>query len=512
VNKLSHSPTDDAHGRLRRQASLTRMYSSIPPITLPNLLLRLRAVLEEVVVQGAAFDMRGIVPEMQDSALNLAQYLALRRKDLRPLQQHLAALGLSSLGRVETHVEASLSAVVAVLEVLCGERASLPEVAWTELDAAHQRIAGHADRLLGAAPLGRDVRIMVTLPSQAAEDSSIADSLVGAGMDVARINCAHDGPAGWRRMAEHVREASEELGRPVRIAMDLGGPKIRTGALGEGQVARLHVGDRLVVTRSEKPRPSGGGPPRIGCMLPEALRTVREGDAIFFDDGKCSGVVRAVGPTEIEVQIQRAKEKGVKLRPDQGINLPTTRLVMPALTDRDREDLETVVELADIVSLSFTQTAHDVRALRSALADLGRPDLGVIAKIETRTGFENLPTILQALMEGASSGVMIARGDLAVELGYERLAEVQEEILWLCEAAHMPVIWATQVLESLAKKGIPSRAEITDAAMGERAECVMLNKGPYVLDAMAVLDDILRRMQGHQRKKTPLLRALTSFG
>ena len=105
-------------------------------------------------------------------------------------------------------------------------------------------------------------------------------------------------------------------------------------------------------------------------------------------------------------------------------------------------------------------------------------------------------------------GVMIARGDLAVECGYQRLAEAQEEILWLCEAAHVPVVWATQVLESLAKDGIPSRAEITDAAMAHRAECVMLNKGPEILSAVRVLDDILCRMQAHQDKKRSLMREL----
>jgi pyruvate kinase len=107
--------------------------------------------------------------------------------------------------------------------------------------------------------------------------------------------------------------------------------------------------------------------------------------------------------------------------------------------------------------------------------------------------------------------VMLARGDLAVELGYQRLAEMQEEILWLCEAAHVPIIWATQVLESLAKKGIPSRAEITDAAMSVRAECVMLNKGPFINEAVTMLDDVLTRMQAHQSKKTPQLRALRSW-
>jgi pyruvate kinase len=103
------------------------------------------------------------------------------------------------------------------------------------------------------------------------------------------------------------------------------------------------------------------------------------------------------------------------------------------------------------------------------------------------------------------AGVMIARGDLAVECGWERLAEIQEEILWMCEAAQLPVIWATQVLERKTKKGRPSRAEITDAAMSQRADCVMLNKGPHILAAIKMLDNILRRMQDHQHKKTPKL-------
>jgi len=169
------------------------------------------------------------------------------------------------------------------------------------------------------------------------------------------------------------------------------------------------------------------------------------------------------------------------------------------------------VHCADMIGLSFVQRPADVESLRSHLKQLGASQLGIVLKIETRRGFDNLPGLLLAAMKHQAAGVMIARGDLAVECGYERLAEVQEEILWACEAAHMPVIWATQVLDSLAKTGRPSRSEITDAAMGERAECVMLNKGPYIIDAMRTLDDILRRMQSHQSKKRPLLRALGAW-
>jgi len=146
--------------------------------------------------------------------------------------------------------------------------------------------------------------------------------------------------------------------------------------------------------------------------------------------------------------------------------------------------------------------------LLDELARVGGIHLGVVLKIETRRAFEELPNLLLAVMQSRAAGVMIARGDLAVECGFERLAEIQEEILWLCESAHMPVIWATQVLESMTRDGMPSRAEVTDAAMAERAECVMLNKGPYVVEAVRTLDDILKRMETHQTKKRSMLRRL----
>ncbi len=193
---------------------------------------------------------------------------------------------------------------------------------------------------------------------------------------------------------------------------------------------------------------------------------------------------------------------------EKGINLPDTSLEVPALTARDLEDLSFVVAHADLVGMSFVRHESDVADLLTRLRESGGERLGVILKIETAQAFARLPNLILAVMRHHTAGVMIARGDLAVECGYERLAEVQEEILWLCEAAHMPVIWATQVLENLAKRGQTSRAEISDAAMSERAECVMLNKGPHILGAVRALDDILRRMQSHQRKKTPRLRLL----
>jgi pyruvate kinase len=156
---------------------------------------------------------------------------------------------------------------------------------------------------------------------------------------------------------------------------------------------------------------------------------------------------------------------------------------------------------ADLVGLSCAQSTSDVHALQRRLAELCASHLGVLLKIGTRRGFENLPELLFAAMSAPPAGVMVARGELAVECGFERLAEVQEEVLRVCEAAHMPAVWATQVLADLAKAGRPSRCEITDAAMEVRADCVMLDEGPHILDAMRTLDDILRRLQMHPVEK-----------
>lgn len=167
-----------------------------------------------------------------------------------------------------------------------------------------------------------------------------------------------------------------------------------------------------------------------------------------------------------------------------------------------------------MIGYSFVQTGADIAALREELARHlpgARNGPGLVLKIETQRAVRNLPELIVHAAGQLPTAVMIARGDLAIELGFRRIAEVQEEILWLCEAANVPVIWATQVLEGMAKNGLPTRAEVTDAAMASRAECVMLNKGPHIVDAIRMLDDVLVRMEAHQHKKTAQLRVLQSW-
>jgi len=575
------------------------------------------------------------------SVKNLVHYVALRQRDLRALQARLAQRGLSSLGRSESCVMSGLLEVSArVQESLAvhqhGDRAELERLsersrAVVTWDSAQRLLRRHTVEMFGPQPSDRHAYIMVTAPSAADADRDWMVRLLEAGMNVLRINCAHETEAEWGRIVDALEKAREKTGKACRVLMDLAGPKIRTGAVqskrrvatwkpqrddigkatvparvvirralaaaiegepatlligdkdfsklrvadelrfrdardkvrtlvideldsdqlyasalerayilgeAEAQVRRgkkhrddvtlavgeasdvaidVRAGDRLLLTSREVP---GAAPQRdhkgrvetpgiVSCTLPEALEHLEVGQRVLFDDGKIHAVVERVKNSgDFSLRVVRTDRPVSKLRAEKGINLPDTRLTVPALSPADLRALEFVVTGADAVSLSFVRSVEDIRALHRELARLGNSTLGVVLKIETRAGFENLASLLLEGLRRPPLSVMIARGDLAVEVGFERLAEVQEEILWLCEAAHVPAIWATQVLDALGRTGVPSRAEVTDASASVAAECVMLNKGAFIHEAVAVLSGILQRMQNHRDKKRSLLRKL----
>ena len=282
----------------------------------------------------------------------------------------------------------------------------------------------------------------------------------------------------------------------------------------------LQTGDLLIVHRSNDPgelatyQEDGTlvEPAHISCTSEEVFDMVKTGERVLFDDGKIEGVIKAVEVERFVVEITYTSKKEGKLRADKGINFPDSQLQINGLTSKDRKDLPFVVQHADVINLSFVNRAMDVG---DVLEELKQYDavgkIGLILKIETMSGVENLVEILLTAMQTYPLGVMIARGDLAIETGWDNIGFIQEEILWLCQAAHIPTIWATQVLENLAKSGMPSRAEITDATMAQRAECVMLNKGPYILKAIRLLDKIFKKMEAYQEKNKPLTPPLGSF-
>jgi pyruvate kinase len=312
-------------------------------------------------------------------------------------------------------------------------------------------------------------------------------------------------------MIAHARAAAP-AGR-VRVLMDIAGPKVRTGAVyaAEGR-DRLAVGDEVLLCRVLDPALTEF-PVQFTCTTPDALQRLRPRHTVSFDDGVMVGsIVRAV-PEGFVIRIESGRLKGMKLKPEKGLIFPGVALGLDPLTARDRANLDFVAAHADIVGYSFVETPAHVAMLQEELrrrrSDWSR--LGLVAKIETPLAVANLPEIIVEAAGRQPLAVMIARGDLAVELGFERLAEMQEEILWVCEAAHVPAIWATEVLSGLVKTGVPSRGEMTDAAMAVRAECVMLNKGPNIGVAVDALSRLMQRMGEHQAKKTPTLRALRSW-
>ncbi|MBA3869287.1 MAG: hypothetical protein H0X30_09040 [Anaerolineae bacterium] len=447
-----------------------------------------------------------------DGARNLAHYLALREDDLRSLQISLMPWGLASMGHIESDVEEGLNAIIDTLQSLQqGTPRPLPD--YERYFRGEQQLVSETQHVLGPSPTNRRVHIMVTLPSEAAADGELINQLLAAGMTCARINCAHDDAKAWERMIGFIRQAQITLGRECRILMDLAGPKVRTQRVSP----KKHIfqqDETLLLTYGDVEKHNKDYPYQVSCSLPEVVRQVEVGQMVWFDDGAIGTKVERIIAEGLVLTITEIGKVGWKLKPEKGINFPDTRLHIEALTVKDRTDLDFVAYHADMIGYSFVQSADDVILLQAELSKRLGADAykkAIIAKIETQTAVTQLPEIIVQAAGQQPLGVMIARGDLAVEIGFDRLAEIQEEILWLCEAARIPVIWATQVFEGLVKEGMPSRAEVSDAAMSERAECVMLNKGDFILKGVTTLDKILTRMGDHQFKRMANLRALHSW-
>jgi len=501
---------------MQTHGAMTQPVETLRPAA--ELLAELHQVRHAVAAEGRTLWQRWDIGHgrrrFRVSALNFAQYLALRRRDLRALQTDLMPYGLSSLGRSEGRVLANLDAVIGALSALAGG----PHKHYPRPHAffrGERLLRANMEELFGPVAQGtRTARIMVTLPTEAADDPALLATLLRNGTNVVRINCAHDGPSVWAAMIANLRAAEKATGCRARILADLGGPKVRTGQVqGAGHQGRIHEGDQILLTAGGFADPTDH-PWQAECEPASIVQRLAVGDPVFIDDGKLAARVERCAHEGVIIQATHTGPKGFKLKPQKGLNFPSTDLGLLALTDQDHRSLDFIAREVDMIGYSFVHSAADVRLLQQELAARRPQDwqrIGLIAKIETQRAVHNLPEIIVQAASNQPFGVMIARGDLAVEIGFERLAEMQEELLWLCEAAHVPVIWATQVLESLVKKGLPTRGDMTDAAMSARAECVMLNKGPYVAEAVAALDRLLTRMAENQSKKTPKLRALRSW-
>jgi pyruvate kinase len=475
------------------------------PEDLTQIRARLEAI-EQQLLNGAkelAWQPAGLLPGHEQAARNLLQYLLLRNMDIRDLQDELHNYGLSSLASAESHIQCQFEAVLKRL----GKEYPHPSECTAE--ASKSAINRRAELLFGGKRDPDIPYIMVTFDTSFADNEQLVKDLLTHGMNVARINCAHDDERVWAGMIRSVKKAVEATRLECRIYMDLAGPKIRTVILGKGRKKKkVKIEENEQILLTEKSARIDKEATVIGCTLPGMVSYLEKGHRVLFDDGAIEAVVEQPGKETAGLRITRISAAKPALKAEKGMNFPDTSIGVIRLTAYDRSCLPFVLEHADLVGYSFVETSAGLAELQDLLPPVAGKGPYIILKIERAAAVENLPELLLQGMTREAFGIMIARGDLAIEIGFERLSEIQEEILWLSEAAHVPVIWATQVLESMNKTGLATRSEVTDAAYSAFAECVMVNKGLHVLDVLDTLRDILRRSGGHHIKKRYSFRPL----
>jgi pyruvate kinase len=331
----------------------------------------------------------------------------------------------------------------------------------------------------------RRTKIVATLGPASSSDSTIRE-LLGAGVDVFRLNFSHGTHTTHGETIARIRKAADDAGRPVAVLQDLSGPKIRTGPLHGGRPFALAPGDELRIAVGD----FAGVPGRISTTYAELMQVVRAGDTLLLDDGH---IELRVEENHGE-QLRTTVVDGGMLGEHKGINAPGVALPSSGLTAKDAEDLRFGVAAGvDLVAMSFVQTAADLRQLKDALREAGAPELPVVAKLERPEAVTRLAEVLQTC-----DAVMVARGDLGLEVPLERVPKIQKETTRWARALGVPVIIATQVFESMRNEPRPTRAEVSDAAnaVDDRVDAIMLAgetaAGAHPVRAVQMLDLVIR--------------------
>jgi pyruvate kinase len=351
----------------------------------------------------------------------------------------------------------------------------------------------------------RRTRIVATI-GPVSRDPAVLRALLKAGVDVCRVNCSHASHDAIRADVARIRRMAVEVGRNVAILLDLQGPKIRTGKTPAPVL--LNKGSLLTIVMDSDLIAHGT---RVGTTWPQMAEDVKVGEPVLFADGALSGIVEAVRfvpgqPAEVDVRI----DVGGALGSNKGINVPETRVRAPSLTDKDIGDLAAgVMAGVDYVALSFVRSVDDVRVLKEHLSLLGQPDVPIIAKIEKPQGVANIASILEEV-----AGLMVARGDLGVEIPFEQVPVAQKELIAAANRTGKLVITATQMLDSMERNPRPTRAEITDVANAilDGTDAVMLSgetaSGQWPVESVLAMDRIAREVENSRWYRPPELTAL----
>jgi pyruvate kinase len=330
-------------------------------------------------------------PNQQKSITNLIHYLALRREDLRPLQDHLHDAGLSSLASAESHI---LRQVQAVLQRL-GAEIPTKEISGSYASTGSELLHQRAFSLFGSKEDSVMPHLMVTFETDLANNYPKVKALLKAGMNIARINCAHDSPEEWIGMIANVHKATLVTGRPCKIYLDLAGPKIRTVLLGKGRrKGRLKLKEQECCFLAESNAEFDKKEKVIGCTLPGVVKDLQQGNRVLFDDGLFEAIVEIPGEHVARIRITRISAAKPVLKPEKGINFPETELSVRSLTEYDKSLLPFAQAHADLLGFSFVRTAADVAELQELLQKSAGKKIPLVLKIETFEAVQNLPDLL----------------------------------------------------------------------------------------------------------------------
>ncbi|MBN1937241.1 MAG: pyruvate kinase [Anaerolineae bacterium] len=340
----------------------------------------------------------------------------------------------------------------------------------------------------------RKTKIICTI-GPASRAPEILRQMIAAGMDVARLNLSHDNLGVHTENVSGIRAASEEMDRPVAILIDLQGPKLRVGQMQAGGVELIDGQSVTLTTRGIV----GESPDALPVQFADLPQVVQPGDRILIDDGMIELQVLSTAAAEVSCLVV----DGGILQTNKGMNLPRTPPGISSITPKDRTDLEWAIQQqVDWVALSFVRTADDVRRLKTLIRDLTPPDqpiIPVMAKIEKPQALENIDAIV-----AEADAMMVARGDLGVEIPAEEVPMAQKRIIRACNAAGMPVVTATQMLDSMIRNPRPTRAEVSDVANAilDGTDAIMLSGetsiGSFPVRVIGTMDRIAREVEGHR--------------
>ena len=338
----------------------------------------------------------------------------------------------------------------------------------------------------------RKTKIVCTLGPSSSDETTLKKMLL-AGMNVARLNFSHGTHEGHRQTIQRFRKVREELGIPAAVLLDTKGPEIRTGNFANGEEI-LKEGQEFILTTL----PVSGTSQRVSVTYKDLPKEVKPGNLVLINDGKIVIKVENTDDTEVRGTVIH----GGKISNHKGINLPNVRLNMQYMSPQDREDILFGIQNdVDYIAASFVRSAGDVEVIRKLLEDNGGSEIKIIAKIESTQGIENFEEILEA-----ADGIMVARGDMGVEVAYEKLPGIQKKFIRRCVQSGKIVITATQMLESMTTSPIPTRAEITDVANAvfDGTTAVMLSgetaAGKYPVEAVATMAKIAMQAETDQPK------------